>query len=107
MSELLTEAGVPEDIQSDKDAVIDYLARRVIALSIESGREPEILDEEQLSSIEARTYEVAFPMATFEIYQNYCKSYIDSLSTERAAAVKAALRQVADARNISAPDHWM
>lgn len=104
---LLLDAGVPEPLWKDKDAALDFLCRKVIALSGQSNIDTIVLDEERLADIEAATYKRIQPLNNMDVFKMYNSSFLLSLTEVERVGVKSALSRFADERNFLKPEHWM
>lgn len=107
IDELLADAGVPETLRDKPDLVIEYLCRKVIALSEQVGNEPVVLDEDRMNAIETRTYDALMQMSSIDVFSTYNKSYLLSITEVERVAVKSALTRFAADRNVDKPEHWM
>lgn len=106
-NELLADAGVPETLRDKPDDVIEYLCRKVIALSEQVGEEPLILDEAEMYAIEERAYVTLMKMSSIDAFNTYNKAYVLSLSELERVAIKSALNRFTADRNVDKPEHWM
>lgn len=105
--QLLLDAGVPETLWSDKDKTVEYLARKVIALSEQVGADTVVIDESRLREIENRVFESISALNNIDVFKQYNKSYLLTLSEIDRVATKAALIRFANERNVQPSDYWM
>lgn len=103
---LLLAAGVPQTLWQNNGQVIEYLARKVIALSERAGGDTLVLDEEKLKELETQIFDMIIKLNNIDVFKMYSKSYIMSLSEAKRVATKAALIRFANERNIQPSDHW-
>lgn len=104
---LLLAAGVPNNLWGDSEATIEYLARRVVALSEEAGSAAYVFDEDTLADKESKTYEALTQMNAIDVYSTYNSAYVVSLPEPERIPVKTALRRWAVDHSKEIPDHWI
>lgn len=104
---LLLDAGVPAPLWSNAEKTIEFLARKVIALSEQVGSETVVLDEERLKEIEDRVYTGIIALNNMEVFKQYNKSFLLTLSETNRVATKAALLRFANERNVPPQEHWV
>lgn len=105
--QLLLDAGVPETIWSDKDKTVEYLARKVIALSEQVGADTLVIDEARLKEVENKVFTAIIELNNIDVFKQYNKSYLLTLSEADRVATKAALIRFANERNVLPSEHWM
>lgn len=103
----LLAAGVPKTLWDNDKAVIDFLTKKVIALSEQVGADTEVIDEESLKATEERVYESVMRLNSIDVYAQYNKAYIATLSEKDRVATKAALARFANERNVQLMEYWV
>jgi hypothetical protein len=104
---MLMAAGVPEPLWADSEKTIEFLARKVIALSEQVGGETLIIDEERLMEVEDRVYNGIMNLNNMDVFKQYNKSFLLTLSETDRVATKAALARFANERNVQPMEHWV
>lgn len=104
---LLLAAGVPETLWQDNEQVIEFLARKVVALSEQVGGDTLVIDEAKLKELENQIFDSAIKLNNIDVFKMYNKSYLLSLPETKRVATKAALVRFANERNVQPSDHWM
>ncbi len=105
--QLLMDAGVPQPLWNDKDRTIDFLSKKVIALSERAGADTVILDPDEIKRIESKVYTTISTLNNIDVFKMYSKSYMLTLSEQERVATKAALLRFTDERKIEPLEHWM